>query len=239
MLQIDSLEVRYGRLVAVHGISLEIGEGECVGLIGPNGAGKTTTLSAIAGVLSPASGKIDIGGESVGGEPPEAIVRRGVALVPEGRRIFTTLSVEENLRLGAAVRKDEEVDADIDRMMERFPVLRRYAATHAGKLSGGEQQQLAIARALMSRPRLLLLDEPSLGLAPLMVDLVFELVAQLREEGITMLLVEQNGRRTVDLADRTYVLAGGRIAMVATGVDDLDEVERAYFGGEAAVGSEA
>ncbi|MBS1885900.1 MAG: ABC transporter ATP-binding protein [Actinobacteria bacterium] len=239
MLRVDSLEVRYGRLVAVHGISLEVGDGECVGLIGPNGAGKTTTLSAIAGVLSPASGTIEIGGESVGGEPPEAIVRRGVSLVPEGRRIFTTLTVEENLRIGSSTRKDGEVDADIDRMMERFPVLRRYAATHAGKLSGGEQQQLAIARALMSRPRLLLLDEPSLGLAPLMVDLVFELVAQLREEGITMLLVEQNGRRTVDLADRTYVLAGGRIAMVATGVKDLEEVERAYFGGDAAVGTEA
>ncbi|MBS1880625.1 MAG: ABC transporter ATP-binding protein [Actinobacteria bacterium] len=235
MLRVDSLEVRYGRLTALHGISFEVGSGECVGLIGANGAGKTTTLSAIAGVLTPAAGTIELEGAIVNREAPEAIVRRGVALVPEGRRIFTTLSVEENLRIGASIRGDDEIAADVERMMERFPVLRRYAGTHAGKLSGGEQQQLAIARALMSRPRLLLLDEPSLGLAPLMVDLVFDLVAQLREEGITILLVEQNGRRTVELADRTYVLASGSIVLTATGPEDLGEVERAYFGGDAAV----
>ncbi|MEZ5078955.1 MAG: ABC transporter ATP-binding protein [Solirubrobacterales bacterium] len=235
MLRVDGLEVRYGRLSAVKAVSFEVGEGECIGLIGANGAGKTTTLSAIAGILAPANGTIEIEGEEIARQSPEAIVRRGVALVPEGRRIFTTLSVEENLRIGASIRDDDEVGSDIERMKERFPVLRRYADTHAGKLSGGEQQQLAIARALMSRPRLLLLDEPSLGLAPLMVDAVFELIGQLRAEGITILLVEQNGRRTLELADRTYVIASGSLAMTATGPEDLDEVERAYFGGDAAV----
>jgi branched-chain amino acid transport system permease protein len=233
VLSVRDLSVRYGSLTAVHGVSLEVAEGELVGLIGPNGAGKSTTLAAIAGFLAPASGSIEFEGGSVAGEPPEKIVRRGIALVPEGRHIFGTLSVAENLQLGATAIGDRSlVEETLEDVLERFPVLRRYYRSSAAKLSGGEQQQLAIARALLSRPRLLLLDEPSLGLAPIMVDVVFDTLAHLRDSGTTILLVEQNAAATVELADRTYVLRTGRIVTSGTRSELLATTDfaEAYLG---------
>lgn len=224
MLSVEELHVSYGRVPALKGVSLEVNEGEIVGLVGPNGAGKTTMLSTIFGLLKPLSGAILLEGRSIVGEPPERIVRLGLALVPEGRHIFNGLTVSENLGMGATVRGDRaEVRRDITRLLERFPVLERYYDTPAGRLSGGEQQQLAIARALLSRPRLLLLDEPSLGLAPVVIDLVFDALAELREEGVTVLLVEQNAARTIELADRSYVLRTGQVALAG----DRDELQRA------------
>jgi branched-chain amino acid transport system ATP-binding protein len=215
-------------------LSLEVGEGELVGLVGHNGAGKTTTLFAITGVLPIAKGDIRFDGVSIRGKKPESILRRGIALVPENRDIFTRLTVEENLRIGASARKDKvEIRADIERIVADFPILRQYFTSSAGSLSGGEQQQLAIARALLARPRLLLLDEPSLGLAPLLVDRVFDILASLREQGTTMLLVEQNVRRTVELATRTYIMrSGGRIAFHGTAADlsAIDNFEESYLG---------
>jgi branched-chain amino acid transport system ATP-binding protein len=212
MLAIDDLYVRYGAIAALQGISLHVGEGEMVGLIGVNGAGKTTTLLSVAGVLKPAQGTIAFKDQSLVGLPPEEIVRKGIALVPEGRRIFPGLTVEENLRLGAAVRTDRvQVQRDLDEMCTRFPILGERLRQPGGTLSGGEQQQLAIARGLMSRPSLLMLDEPSLGLAPLLVEGIFQLVASLRETGVTILLVEQNVERTLEVADRAYLLNTGRV----------------------------
>jgi branched-chain amino acid transport system ATP-binding protein len=233
MLRIDELRVSYGRVPALKGVSMQVNAGEIVGLIGPNGAGKTTTLAAVFGLIKPDSGSILFDGRSLAGEPPERIVRLGVALVPEGRHIFNTLTVRENLELGATARKDRaEVRRDLGDLLERFPVLERYYESPAGRLSGGEQQQLAIARALLSRPRLLLLDEPSLGLAPVLIDLVFDALAQLRDEGVTILLVEQNAARTVELADRSYVLRTGQV--VLTGERDellaAEHFETAYMG---------
>jgi branched-chain amino acid transport system ATP-binding protein len=234
MLTIEDLEVRYGRLVAVRSLSLHVEEGEIVGLIGPNGAGKTSTLFATAGVIPAARGRILFDGRPITGMRPEAIVRRGIAVIPEGRRIFAKLTVEQNLRLAAVSRSDKDVDSDISSLLARFPALDRYRRSPAGKLSGGEQQQLAIARALVCRPRLLLMDEPSLGLAPLMVDVVFTLVQELQREGITILLVEQNARRTLAIADRTYVMQGGRIGLESTAATTIGEVEDHYFGSQAA-----
>jgi branched-chain amino acid transport system ATP-binding protein len=195
-----------------------VNEGELVGLVGHNGAGKTTTLATITGALRPAAGVIVFQGGSLIGRSPDAILRSGIALVPEGRRIFGRLTVGENLRIGATARRDrKQVEQDVERMLERFPVLERDWAKSGAKLSGGEQQQLAIARALLSRPRLLLLDEPTLGLAPLMVDRVFEILSDLRNDGVTILLVEQNAARTIEIADRTYVMrSGGRIEFHGT-----------------------
>lgn len=233
MLRLERLTIRYGRVAAVQDLTLEVSEGELVGLIGPNGAGKSTTLSAVSGLIPASEGRILFEGQPIQGESPEQIVRRGIALVPEGRQIFSTLSVAENLLLGLAVRRPKrEGEEELERMLERFPVLRGYYRSSAGRLSGGEQQQLAIARALLSSPRLLLLDEPSLGLAPLVVDLVFETLVRLKEEGVTILLVEQNAARTVGLADRTYILRTGRLALSGTreelrGRADLAE---AYLG---------
>jgi branched-chain amino acid transport system permease protein len=217
LLAVHDLTVHYGNLAAVQGVSIEVAPGELVGLIGANGAGKSTTLGTIAGFLTPTSGTVELEGRSLVGQTPERIVRRGIALVPEGRRIFGTLSVAENLQLGMTAIGDRAlVDETLEDVLERFPVLRRYYRSSAAKLSGGEQQQLAIARGLLSRPRLLLLDEPSLGLAPLMVDIVFDTLAQLREAGTTILLVEQNAAATVELADRTYVLTTGRLVRSGT-----------------------
>jgi branched-chain amino acid transport system ATP-binding protein len=214
MLRVDGLAARYGRVVALHSVSFDVQPGEIVAIVGPNGAGKSTTLAAISGTLTPTAGSITYGGESLVGLSPERIVRRGVALVPEGRQIFSSLSVAENLQLGTtAIRDRSEARADLDRVLERFPILRTYYRASAAKLSGGEQQQLAIARALLSRPKLLLLDEPSLGLAPIMIDRVFETLGELRDSGVTVLLVEQNATRAVALADRTYVLRTGRVAL--------------------------
>jgi branched-chain amino acid transport system ATP-binding protein len=233
VLKIEHLHVHYGRIAAVRGISLHVEEGEIVTLVGPNGAGKSTTLLAIVGMARPTSGRITFGSDSLVGEPPENIVRRGISLVPEGRRIHATLTVEENLRLGATVRNDRAaVRADLDDVLDRFPILGTYLHNPAGKLSGGEQQQLAIARALLSRPRLLLLDEPSLGLAPLLVDLVFDSLERLRTEGMTILLVEQNAMRAVELADRAYVLRTGRIELEGARDELLEraDFEAAYLG---------
>jgi branched-chain amino acid transport system ATP-binding protein len=233
MLKVENLHVSYGRVPALKGISLEVNAGEIVGLVGPNGAGKTTTLSTIFGLLKPASGSILFEGRSLVGTPPEKIVRLGLALVPEGRHIFNTLTVAENLEMGATARSDRaQVRTDRAAILERFPVLDRYYGSQAGKLSGGEQQQLAIARALLSRPRLLLLDEPSLGLAPVVIDLVFDVLAELREEGVTILLVEQNAARTVELADRSYVLRTGEIALAGdrNQLAEAESLEAAFLG---------
>lgn len=229
MLKVDGLYVRYGRTHAVQDVTLEVNEGEVVGLIGPNGAGKTTTLSAIFGLVHPSDGSITFEGRSLVGRAPENIVSLGIALVPEGRHIFGTLSVGENLQLGGTPRKDRAAfRADLDRVYDLFPALQAYHGRSAGKLSGGEQQQLAIARALLSRPRLLLLDEPSLGLAPRIIDLVFDTLAELRDQGVTVLLVEQNAARTVAFADRSYLLRGGRIALTGTREELSGQVDLAH-----------
>lgn len=228
LLSVRGLTVRYGSVTAVHGIDLDVAEGELVALVGPNGAGKSSTLAAITGAVRPARGTVALDGEVLSGLAPEKVVRRGVALVPEGRHVFTGLSVAENLALGATIRRSG-VAEDLERELERFPILRERYRQQAGLLSGGEQQQLAIARALMSRPRLLLLDEPSLGLAPKIVDLVFETVARLRREGLTIVLVEQNATRAVELADRTSVLRTGRIVRSGTAAE---------LGGAAAMAAE-
>lgn len=233
MLEISDLRVRYGSVTALRGVSLQVGERDLVGLVGPNGAGKSSLLAAVAGLVRPESGDIRFEGRSILGLGPEEVVRLGIALVPEGRRIFGTLTVAENIALGATVRRDKKaVAADTDALLDRFPVLRRLARSPAGRLSGGEQQQLAIARALVSRPRLLMLDEPSLGLAPLVVDLVFDTVVDLRaQDGVTVLLVEQNVVRTVEAADRSYVLRTGEIAMESSGDSDADSaLVSAYLG---------
>jgi branched-chain amino acid transport system ATP-binding protein len=217
MLEIEDLWVRYGGSPALRGISLRVDEGEAVGVIGPNGAGKTTLLSAITGLRRPSQGRLDFQGASLVGRKPEDIVARGIALVPEGRRVLATLTVGENLRVGASIRKDRAAaKADLDRMLERFPILSEYFSASAGGLSGGEQQQLVIARAVLSRPRVLLLDEPSLGLSPIMVGNVFEILKELKSDGVTILLVEQNAHQTVKFSDRTYALASGEVVAQGT-----------------------
>ena len=234
MLELKDVSVSYGRIAAVQSLSLEVKEGEFVGLVGHNGAGKSTTLLTISGALAPVAGDILLEGRSIVGLPPNEILRRGIALVPEGRRIFGRLTVGENVKIGATVRKDRKgVEEDIKSAVERFPVLQRYWNSSGAKLSGGEQQQLAIARALVSRPKVLLLDEPTLGLAPLMVDRVFDILEQLHQSGTTILLVEQNAARTIEMADRTYVLrTGGRIQFHGTAAElaEIGDFETAYIG---------
>jgi len=211
MLRIDALCVRYRGVPAVRDVSLTVERGEIVAVVGPNGAGKTSTLNAVFGLVRASDGSIEFEGKSLLGLPPEQIVRRGLALVPEGRHIFGSLTVAENLKLGTVARRDV-TQADFDEVLDRFDDLRRLFDARAGNLSGGEQQQLAIARALLSKPQLLLLDEPSLGLAPLVVDRVFDVLYGLRDRGVTVLLVEQNASRAVALADRSYVLRTGNVA---------------------------
>ena len=233
MLQLHNVHAAYGSIVALRGVSLEVNTGELVALVGVNGAGKSTLLSTIAGVMSPTKGSITFNDEAIMGRPPEAIIRRGIVLVPENRRIFAGLTVGENLRLGAAIRPDKnEIQKDIDEMCTRFPILGQRLNQSGGTLSGGEQQQLAIARALMSRPQLLMLDEPSLGLAPILVNDIFELIAQLRETCVTMLLVEQNAERALDIADRVYLLDTGRIEFAGLPAEFRKQVDltRTYFG---------
>lgn len=234
MLRLTDVTVHYGRIPAVQQLSLEVNKGEMVGLVGHNGAGKSTTLWTITGVLRPSRGDISFEGPSIVGLSPDAILRLGLSLVPESRRIFGRLTVGENLRIGTVARSDRRhADQDIEKMMERFPMLGTFRDRSGAKLSGGEQQQLAIARALLARPKLLLLDEPTLGLAPLIVDQVFEILEELRAEGVTILLVEQNAARTIEVADRTYVMrSGGRIQFHGT-ADELAKVgdfETAYIG---------
>ncbi len=234
MLKITDLSVNYGRVRAVQHLSLEVNEGELVGLVGHNGAGKTTTLMTVTGVLKPVSGDILFEGRSIVGMSPDAILRLGISLVPEGRRIFGRLTVGENLKIGTTARRDRRrADEDIKRLLERFPVLQRDWSKSGAKLSGGEQQQLAIARALLAKPKLLLLDEPTLGLAPLLVDRVFEILEELKREGSTILLVEQNAARTIEVADRTYVMrSGGRIEFHGTAEElaQRGDFETAYIG---------
>jgi branched-chain amino acid transport system ATP-binding protein len=221
VLELEGLEVRYGSVPAVRRLDLAVGHAELVGLIGPNGAGKSTTLHAIMGVVPAAAGDVRLGGQSLRGLAPEAIARAGVALVPEGRRIFGELTVEENLRLGLAARRRNGGDP-LAQAYDLFPILAEFRRRPAGALSGGQQQQLAIGRALVASPDVLLLDEPSLGLAPQMVDALFRAMAEIRDRGVTILLVEQRAQRTVALADRTYVLANGELRATLTPADATD-----------------
>src|SRR5215475_998426 len=234
LLAIDSLRVDYGAVAAVKGVSLAVGSGEVVALLGANGAGKSTMLRTISGLVRPRSGKIRFAGVAIERLAPPRIVRLGLAHCPEGRRVFGSLSVAENLRLGAAARADRaSAAADRERLFELFPVLRDRAHQAAGTLSGGEQQMLALARALMAKPRLLLLDEPSLGLAPLMVQAIFATLAALKREGVTMLLVEQNMTLALQLADRAYVLRTGKIRLSGSAAAlqaDQERVAEAYLG---------
>jgi len=213
-------------------VTLDVRSGEIVGLIGPNGAGKSTTLHAIMGLVPVEQGAIQVGGKPLRGLPPERVARSGVALVPEGRRIFAELTVEENLRLGLAGRRSREgAEEDIEAVYDLFPVVKEFRGRTAGALSGGQQQQLAIGRALVARPDLLLLDEPSLGLAPKVVDIVFEALAEIRGRGVTVLLVEQRAQRTVAFADRTYLISNGEIRLSLTPADagDTTRLVAAYF----------
>jgi branched-chain amino acid transport system ATP-binding protein len=213
-LRLEGLEVRYGGVPAVRGIDLEVGRGEIVGLVGPNGAGKSSTLHAVMGVVPVAAGDVQLRGRSLVGRSPERIARSGVVLVPEGRHVYASLTVAENLRLGLAGRRDRAgLAEDVAWVEELFPVVRDFARRHAGALSGGQQQQLAIARALVARPDVLLLDEPSLGLAPTIVERLFETLAEIRERGVSILLVEQRAQLTIAFAERTHVIANGELRL--------------------------
>ena len=233
MLDVTQLTTRYGAISALRDASLHVGSGEVVGLIGPNGAGKTTLLGSIAGLLSPASGTVSFDGDDITGASPEKLLRSGLALVPEHRRIFTDLTVEENLKIGGVTVSNAERAELLEEMAERFPVLGQKWSTSAGYLSGGEAQQLAIARALMSKPRLLMMDEPSLGLAPVLVDVVFDLIESLRESGRTLLVVEQNATRMLDVADRAYVLRSGEVVAEGTGAElrEREDLFDTFVGG--------
>jgi branched-chain amino acid transport system ATP-binding protein len=231
-LVVDGLEVRHGAVRALRGLSLEVAPGEIVGLIGPNGAGKSSTLHAIMGLAPTTGGDVRLDGASLTGRRPEDVARAGVALVPEGRRVFPELTVEENLRLGLAARRARGGTAGLlQGVYDLFPIVREFRGRHAGALSGGQQQQLAIARALVAEPDVLLLDEPSLGLAPTMVDVVFETLRAIRERGLAILLVEQRAQRTVALADRSHVLANGelRLTLGPDDAKDTDTIVAAYF----------
>jgi branched-chain amino acid transport system ATP-binding protein len=233
ILTIEGVEVRYGAVPALRGASLTVGRGEVVGLVGPNGAGKSTLLHAVMGAAPVAGGSILFEGQSVLGIATEQIARRGIAMVPEGRHIFNSLTVEENLRLGLVGRSvTNGVQADLDWVKTLFPVVHDFRRRQAGVLSGGQQQQLAIARALVAKPRLLLLDEPSLGLAPSVVEAVWNALGEIRAGGMTILLVEQRAQITVGFADRTYVLGNGRVKMQLTPADaeNTEKMVEAYFG---------
>lgn len=233
MLKVEDLTVRYGSIVGVRSVSIEIAEGEIVGVIGPNGAGKSTLLLAIAGAEPLAQGDVILEGRSIRNDRSEKRVADGISLVPEGRHIFHRLTVDENLGLGATTRTSKaDVAADREWIYKLFPILKDYLKTPAGKLSGGEQQMLAIARALLAKPRLLMLDEPSLGLAPIVIDRVFETLEQLRDAGVTILLVEQNAARTIELADRLYVLRTGSIELAGTSEElaENPDFEQAFLG---------
>jgi branched-chain amino acid transport system ATP-binding protein len=229
-LEVRDLHVAYGAVRAVRGLSLAVDRGEIVGLIGPNGAGKSTTLHAIMGLAPADAGDIVLDGRSIRGRMPESIARQGVALVPEGRRIFSELTVEENLRLGLAARRPGAA-VDLADVYDLFPVVWEMRRRHAGSLSGGQQQQLAIGRALAARPDVLLLDEPSLGLAPSVVDIVFDALTGIRERGLAVLLVEQRAQRTVAIADRSYLIANGELRLTLTPDDaaDTEKMVAAYL----------
>ena len=234
MLDVTDLEVRYGAIQAVRGVSFSVREGELVTLLGANGAGKSSTIMCVAGAVRPAAGRIMLGGEDVTTASPEAMVRKGVATVPETRDVFPDLTVKENLTLGSFVRRTDRDGAgqDRDRMLDMFPVLRARASQPAGTLSGGEQQMLVIARAMMSRPRVLLLDEPSLGLAPTIVTQIFAMIAELKATGLTIVLVEQNAHKALEVADTAYVLRLGKVERHASAADiAASNLDAAYLGG--------
>lgn len=233
MLEVKNLVAGYGRLTALKNVDLDVSAGEVVFVVGPNGAGKSTLLKSISGLINPTAGEVSFNGKRLNGRPPERICRDGVALIPEGRHIFKALTVEENLKVGALVRKNSpEVRADTEMVLDIFPILRERFRGVAGYLSGGEQQQLAIGRAILQRPALLMIDEPSLGLAPLVVDQVYESLRRLNSSGITLLIVEQSTGRIMNLASRIYVLRNGKVVLhgspseLATG----DQLDAAYFG---------
>ena len=232
MLRVDDLHVFYGQIHALKGVALEVQRGEIVALLGNNGAGKTTTLKTISGLLTPRRGSVTLEEQVLGTTPPHEVVRQGIAHVPEGRRIFNRLTVRENLVMGAYLRRDRRIDDDMARAFDLFPRLRERLTQVAGTLSGGEQQMLAIARALMANPRLLLLDEPSMGLAPVLVEQIFEIIDDINRQGTTILVVEQNASMALSIAHRAYVLETGAIVLAGTAADLAAnaDVKRAYLG---------
>jgi branched-chain amino acid transport system ATP-binding protein len=234
MLELHDLECRYGRVSAVRKLSIEVGAGELVSLIGANGAGKTTTLKCISGLVPAAKGRITFEGKDITKATPGDILASGIALCPEGRRVFPYMTVEENLEMGSYLRTDQAaVESDLERLYDRFPILKERRRQAAGTLSGGEQQMLAISRALMSRPKLVMFDEPSLGLAPNIVERTFEIIKEIRKEGVTVLMVEQNAYAALALCNRAYVLESGEIVLDGKGRDLLEHptVREAYLGG--------
>ena len=232
MLKVEDMHVYYGAIHAVKGVSFEVGNGEIVALIGANGAGKSTILKTVSGLMHPRSGSITFMDKNIAHTDAHKLLRHGLAHVPEGRRIFLQMTVQENLDMGAFTRKDS-CKADMERMFELFPRLKERRKQIAGTLSGGEQQMLAMSRALMSNPKLLMLDEPSMGLAPILVDQIFDIIKELHAAGTTILLVEQNASKALEIADRAYVLETGNITLSGTGAElaSSDEVRKAYLGG--------
>ncbi|MBE6718491.1 MAG: ABC transporter ATP-binding protein [Ruminococcaceae bacterium] len=233
MLKVDNINVYYGAIHAIKGVSLEVNEGEIVTLIGSNGAGKSTTLKAISNLLHTKTGSIEFNGEKLTHIPPHKIVEMGLAHVPEGRRIFLQMTVQENLDMGAYTQSGKYFDEDLEKVYEQFPRLKERRKQIAGTLSGGEQQMLAMGRALMSRPKLLMLDEPSMGLAPILVEQIFDIIKDLHKKGTTILLVEQNAQMALSVADRAYVMETGKITLSGTGKElaSSDSVIKAYLGG--------
>ena len=233
ILKVDNINVYYGAIHAIKGVSFHVDRGEVVTLIGANGEGKSTTLQTISGLLRSRPGSVEFLGENISRLPPHKIVERGLAQVPEGRRIFLQMTVQENLEMGAYTRSGSGVDEDLEKVFAQFPRLKERRRQVAGTLSGGEQQMLAIGRALMSSPKLLMLDEPSMGLAPILVEQIFDIIRRLHENGTTILLVEQNAQMALSVADRAYVMETGSISLSGTGRElaESDQVKKAYLGG--------
>ena len=233
MLQINNVNTHYGPIQALHDVSVEVKQGEIVTLIGANGAGKTTLMMTICGDPQATSGEIRFDGEEITGQPTAQIMRKGLAIVPEGRRVFARLTVQENLHMGAYFRTRAQYEETLEEVLVLFPRLRERFAQRAGTMSGGEQQMLAIGRAMMSKPRMILLDEPSLGLAPIIIQQIFQIIEKLRDDGVTIFLVEQNANQALKIADRAYVLENGRVVLSGSGSALLDDenVRKAYLGG--------